>query len=90
MTRKVFFTETIRIVTDYASSTGWYWVKMPERLLNASNKKKLKFFVSAKAERHGPFKTEDECLAEQKKTIAEQIGGPITEGGEWPASWSIN
>jgi len=89
MSTKPIFTTTIRIVSD-ATSSGFYWFKIPKRLVHASRERQLNFFLSAKAERYGPFKTEEDCDAAQHKTMEEQIGCSITDGGELPASWSIN
>jgi hypothetical protein len=88
-TRTTIYCETVHITADDPAWTGWYWFQIPARLLNAPVKKKLKFFRD-KAERHGPFQTAEVCNADQEKTLSEEIGCEITDGGEWPASWSIN
>ncbi len=92
MSRQIIYSKTVYATTAHSETTGWYWFTVPERLVNAPNKRVLKFFMSAKAERHGPFETADECDAHQKATMGEEmeIGCEVTEGGEWPASWSVH
>jgi hypothetical protein len=76
---KMIFTETLHIQTDHPSLSGWYWFKIPKRLASGSLERKLNFFQSAKAEKYGPFATEEECHAAQLKTMEEQTNCIIEE-----------
>jgi len=64
-TKTAIFTATIRVVTDPPDATGFYWFKIPKRLVHAAREKQFRFFMSAKAERHGPFQSAEECDAAQ-------------------------